>query len=79
MSLVNTFFHNYVDLSEEKCIENTCNSDRGEATCNILIEVSLPITWTRITKMCLITDAFLTQNDLKQDVLSPLLFNFALK
>jgi len=58
---------------------------------NILTEFGIPMKLVRLIKMCLnetcsgvwvckhLSDIFPIRNGLKQDVLSPLLFNFALE
>jgi hypothetical protein len=64
---------------------------RREVLYNILIEFDVPMKLVRLIKMCLnetyikvrigkhLSDSFPIQNGVKQeDVLSPLLFNFAL-
>ena len=66
-------------------------SVRKEVLYNILIEYGIPMKLVRLIKMCLnetysraqagkhLSDMFPTRNGLKQDVLWPLLFNFALE
>jgi len=67
------------------------DSVRREVLCNILVEFGIPMKLVRLIKMCLnetcsrirvgkhLSDTFPIRNGLKQgDVLSPLLFNFAL-
>jgi hypothetical protein len=75
----------YIDLKK------AYDSVRGKVLYNILIEFGIPLKLVRLIKMCLnetynkirigkhLSDNFLTQNGLKQDVLSPLLFNFSLE
>jgi hypothetical protein len=66
-------------------------SVKREVLCNILLEFGIPKKLLRLIKMCLnetyskvcigkhMSDKFPIQNGLKQDALSPLLFNFALE
>jgi hypothetical protein len=68
-----------------------CDSVRREVLYNILIQFGVPMKLVRLIRMCLnetyskvrvgkhLSDSFLIQNELKQDALSPLLFNFALE
>jgi hypothetical protein len=72
--------------------KKACVSVRREVLYNILIEFGIPLKLVRLIKMCLnetysrvrvgkhLSDRFHIKNGLKQgDVLSPLLFNFALE
>jgi hypothetical protein len=66
-------------------------SVRRTVLCTILIEFGIPMKLVRLIKMCLhdrynrvwigkhLFEMFPIKNGLKQDVLSPLLFNFALE
>jgi hypothetical protein len=66
------------------------DSVRREVLYNILIELGIPMKLVRLVKMWLnetysrvrvgkhLSDTFPIKNGLKQDALSPLLFNFAL-
>jgi hypothetical protein len=75
----------FIDCKKAYC------SVLGEVSCNILIEFSILMIIIRLIKMCLsgthnkfrigkqLSHALPVQNDLKQDVLSPLLFNFPLE
>jgi hypothetical protein len=69
-----------------------CDSVKREVLYNILLEFGIPKKLVRLIKMCLnetysivrvgklLSDKFPIQNGLKQgDVISPLLFNFALE
>jgi len=67
------------------------DSVRKEVLCNILIEYGIPMKLVRLIKMCLtetygtvqvgknLSHMYPIRNGLKQDALSPLLFNFALE
>jgi len=62
------------------------DSVRREFLYNILVEFGIPMKRVRLIKMCLTEtysrvweDTFPIRNGLKQDALSPLLFNFALE
>jgi len=73
-------------------IKKACDSIRREVVYNIMIELGIPTKLVRLTKLCLnetcsrvwvsknLSDVFPIRSGLKQrDVLSPLLFNFALE
>ena len=67
------------------------DSVRSYVLCNILIEFGIPMKWVRLIKMCLnetysrarvgkrLSEKFPIKNGLKQDVISPWFFNFALE
>jgi hypothetical protein len=68
--------------------KKACDSVRREVLYNILIEFGVTLKLVRLIKMCLnvtyikvridkYLSTFPIQNGLKQDALSPLLFNFA--
>jgi hypothetical protein len=71
--------------------KNAYYSVKREVHYYILLEFGIPTKLIRLIKMCLnetynkvrigklLSDKFPIQNGLKQDVLSPLLFNFALE
>ena len=72
-------------------LKESYDSVRKEDLCNILIEFGIPLKLARLIKMCLyetysrirvgkhLSDRFPIKNGLKQDAISPLLFNFALE
>jgi hypothetical protein len=72
-------------------LKKVYDSDKREVLYNFLLEIGIPEKLARIIKMCLnetcskirvskhLFNTFPTQNGLKQDELSPLLFNFALE
>jgi sorting nexin-29 len=76
------FYELFVDFKK------AYDSVRREVVYNILIECGVPLKLVRLTKMCLnetyskvrigkhLSDNFPTQNCLKRDALSPLVFNF---
>jgi hypothetical protein len=73
------------------CFKKAYDTVRRELLHNILIEFGVPMELVRLISMCLnetyskvhigkrLSDSFPIQNGLKQDALSPLLFNFALE
>jgi hypothetical protein len=80
-----TVHHLFIDFQEDY------GSVRKEVMCNILIEFGIHMKLVRLMKICLnetynnisisnhLYDNFCTQNGLKRDAVSSLLFNFALE